>query len=100
MPDEKLYWRINFGRQYLINPFVYAIIAAIVFLVMTKFLPEEYQQYWLVGLAMGIIIPSIKLIDNYAIDVYDVSKTFLFAWDAMIYTLFYIVVIGPLLDNL
>lgn len=97
MPDEETYWKINFGQQYLQNPLIYSIIAVVVFYLVTTFVPKQWQQYWLVGSIMGIIIPSIKMIDNYAVDVYEVTPQFLFAWDLMIYTLFYLLIITPLM---
>lgn len=97
MPDEETYWKINFGQQYLQNPLIYSIIAVVAFYLVTTFVPKQWQQYWLVGSIMGIIIPSIKMIDNYAVDVYEVTPQFLFAWDLMIYTLFYLLIITPLM---
>ncbi len=100
MPDEETYWRINFGKQYLRNPFVYAVIAVIVFMVVKNVLPPNMHKYWIVGAIMGIVVPSIKMIGNYAPDVYGVTVPFLFSWDLMIYTLFYVFIIGPLLESL
>lgn len=100
MPDEETYWKINFGKQYLQNPIMYAVVAAVVFYAVLNFFPPTLRKYYVVGTIMGIIIPSIKMINNYAVDVYDVTVQFLYGWDLMIYTLFYIIVVGPLLESL
>jgi hypothetical protein len=100
MPDDETYWKINFGKQYLQNPTMYAIIAVVVFYTVLNFFPPGLQKYYVIGAIMGLIIPSIKMINNYAIDVYGVTVQFLYGWDLMVYTLFHIFIIGPLLESL
>ena len=98
--SEDKYWRINFGKQYFTNPILYAVIAVIIFKIVLLYFPQQMQQYWVIGAIIGIIIPTIKMINNYAIDVYDVTPQFLYAWDVMVYMLFYLLVIGPILDKM
>ena len=99
-PSEEMYWKINFGKQYMRNPLMYGIIAMVIFYLVMNFLPEKLQRYWLVGIIMGIIIPSIKMINNYAMDVYGVTVGFLYSWDIFFYTCLYTFVLGPLANRL
>lgn len=97
---EDTYKQIDIGNQYLMNPIIYTISIVAIFYLVLNFLPEDYHKYWIVGLFIGIFVPTFKMINNYAVKTYKITPTGLYLWDGFVYTLFYIFVIGPLLENI
>lgn len=95
-PEQLEY--VDFGSQYFYVPMMYGLVAVCLTLLVTNALPESLHRFWVIGLGFGLIIPAVKLIDNYAIKVYDVTPQFLYVWDAMVYTAFWGIVLGPLSD--
>lgn len=89
MPSEDKYNKINFGKQYLYVPLMYGVIAMLLILVVRNFFPKELDSYWFLGALMGVIIPSIKMIDNYALEVYDTTEFSLYLWDISVYAFFW-----------
>jgi hypothetical protein len=94
--DRKTMKYVDFGSQYLTLPFIYGLIAVILAIIIRSMLPDCLNSYWTMGLLFGLIIPTVKLIDDYAIKVYGVSKTFIYGWDLMVYTLFWGLILQPM----
>lgn len=98
--NQKLLTDINFGKQYFLNPIFYTITTIFVFFLVSKLMPNTLQTYWFVGLIIGFLISTIKLINNYVFKVYNVSKKFLYVWNITLYVLFYLFIIKPLMKYL
>lgn len=98
--SDKMSRRVNLPMKWLMLPFMYGILAVIIFWSINTYLPKEWRNYWLAGLLTGFFYASFGSMANYSRDVYGYEPWQVYAIDLVFYTLLYGVVFRLMDDYL
>ena len=74
-PSMELYKRASLESKLLSIPIMYGILHIVLFFIINNFFPIYLNNYWTLGLIIGLIYPTLGTVTNYAKDVYGTKST-------------------------
>jgi hypothetical protein len=89
-PECELYEEAGLEKMFIWLPPLYGLLHIILFIIIHMYVPSVFQSYWLVGLIIGLIYPTLGTITGHAKRIYGIKSTFkLFLGAQIMYLLFY-----------
>ena len=100
-PTMTTYEMIDFPGKLIKLPFFYGFLNLLAIYLINTYFPEQYRKYWILGMLMGLVYPTLGTIDDYAKKVYGVKSYWnLYLAAQLMYIPIYGIVISYLAQNI
>ena len=95
--SHDLYKYIEMENKVWKMPLFYAGLNAFAFYIVNTFFPKNLKRYWMIGILLGLVYPTLGTIGDYAKKAYGIKSYYaLYASAQVMYGLFYGVVIATI----
>ena len=61
-PSYEMYNKAKLENKMLYLPIIYGLLNVLVFYLVSRVLPSQYQRYWVIGAIFGLIYPTLGVI--------------------------------------
>lgn len=96
-----LYKEAGFETKFLWIPIAYGILHIIILEIMNKLFPPILRKFWVLGIIIGLIYPTLGTIDDYAKRIYKIKSYYNLYFNALLlYIPFYTFVINFIFTNI
>ena len=100
-PTLEVYKKAALEKKFYLMAFFYGFLNMLVFFLINRYIPDKYNTYFVAGIIMGLIYPTLGTIDDYAKKMYGITNYWnLYIGAQIMYFIFYGLIINGLVDKL
>ena len=99
--NYKLYRRADLESKLLYVPIVYGIMSIIFFYLFNSYIPQEYNNYFVLGFLFALVYPTLGTVTGYAKEIYgtkSIPKLYLGA--QVMYIIWYGLIMNLMVQNI
>lgn len=98
---KDFYIKADLENKVLFLPIIYGILSIAIFYIVNRFFPSKYKRYWVIGIIIGLIYPTLGWINKLPQEIYGVTNKMKFYLSAQVmYITFYGIIIAFMMSKI